>query len=1110
MDENAALFAKVIAAYAAEGFPHEIIGQWTLPENDAADLIELVRKYQPKRILEVGTFVGVSTMLIALVAGEDARVVSIDPGFPLGVEMGSMGSSLGNVDPAMRTHDVALAVARRLGLADRIDLIAGGFSSGATFASRRSSTQIAVPVVGPTVCAERGPFDMVFIDGLHYADVVEADLELACLNTSANGVVLVHDCIGMWGSNVRCGVFRLLSRRPDWNLLHAPFQALYRSIGLVFRSAGSPDLLAQLLDRPSISPYLAAFLQPLVSSLTEHLCPRGVIEIAVGEALLAPHFKNVESCVAILIEGNWTQSLEARVDELLARGIHPANILITAAGALDVVDDAAFVRVLALIGNRGILGAFMRTPPGERTAACRFSRPLRRWVAMAMASGVQVREMRPFDLAPSRFLFLKGAERSPTSSSLCNIVVISSESAQAFESLKAFPILSENQADAVEQAEILQIHYSAGLQRLFLDNEIVNRQRNVEIAQRMMAERRTFISRLRHYFRISRLFGRPAFGVDPVRDIENAVIHARRRGRSNPIVVLNCDPSDEVMQMLLADPRVGGVGGKGSRDDLVAQQPCNPRIGFYYHHDREWKLPQGSETVYFAGPVRLLSRSMLEAAWRAGVTHLYAQADSFWLRIPLKQLHHAAMHARGVITRLAIYQSAVVTKLANSRWRGYFPISLRLMSFHEAFAIALRDANPRSDYIPRRVVVVCGNLAPGGAERQVANTLIGLSRFGLKDTWFLAHHLQDGPGRLNFHLPRLRAADIPAREIRRVMKSVIDPAMPKSLCEAAPGLPANLVLDIADLVEEFVRLKPQVVHAWLDWDNIRAGLAAAIAGVPKIVISGRNLAPYNFKLYRPYMDAAYRALARLPQVHFINNSQAGADNYAEWIGISRERIQVIHNGLEAGDRRRLSDTERAQARARIGIAADSFVVGGVFRFDEEKRPFLWLDVASRVAAVSSQVRFILHGQGPLREAMEARIGKRGLRNLVVMAGVTDDPFNAMSLMDVLLLTSRGEGLPNVVIEAQSVGTAVVCTNAGGAAEAVNPGKSGWVVDSDDPANLANAIVHLIFNPKTLQTALEEGPAFVRCKFGIERMIAETVDAYGLEPAQRSDRRLVSN
>jgi glycosyltransferase involved in cell wall biosynthesis/predicted O-methyltransferase YrrM len=1100
MDDSAALFAKVIAAYEAEGFPHEIIGQWTLPENDAADLIELVRKYQPKRILEVGTFVGVSTMLIALVAGEDARVVSIDPGFPLEVEMSSMGSRFGNVDPAMRTHDVARAVARRLGLANRIDFIAGGFASGATFASRRTSTQTSVPVVGPTVCGERGPFDVVFIDGLHYADVVEADLELACHYTSANGVVLVHDCIGMWGSNVRCGVFRFLSKRPDWKFLHAPFQTLYRSIGLVFRSTGSPDLLAQLLDRPCISPYLAGLLPPLASSLTEHLCPRGVIEIAVGEALLAPHFKNVESCEAVLIEGNWTQSLEARVHGLLARGIDPANILITTAGALDVVDDDAFARVLALIGDHGIVGAFMRTPPGERNAACRFSRPLRRWVAMAMASGVQVREMSPFDLAPSRFLFLKGAERTPTSSSLCDIVVISSASASAFESLETFPMLSEKQADAIEQAELLHIHYSAGLQRLFLDNAIIN-QRNVEIAQQQtMAEQRALSRRSWPYFPIARLFGRPTFGLAPIRDIEDALAHASRRGRSNPIVVLNCDLSNELVQVLLADPRIGGVGVKSSRDGvLVAQQSSNPRIGFYYHHDRQWKLPQGSKTVYFAAPVRLLSRSMLEAAWRAGVTHLYAQADTFWLRIPLQQLHHAAMHARRVIIRLAICRSAVVTKLAKSRWRGYFPGFLRLMSYDEGFATALRDANPRSDYIPRRVVVVCGSLAPGGAERQVANTLIGLSRFGLKDTWFLAHHLQDGPGRLNFHLPRVRAADIPAREIRRVMKSATDPAMPKALREAAPAFSANLVLDIANLVEEFLRLRPQVVHTWLDWDNVRAGLAAAIAGVPRIVISGRNLAPYHFKLYQSYMDAAYRALARLPQVHFINNSQAGADNYAEWIGIPPERIQVIYNGLDSGDRQRLSETERAQAREKLGIPPDSFVVGGMFRFDEEKRPFLWLEVASRLAAVSKQVRFILHGQGPLLEAMAERIAALGLGNLVVVAGVTDDPFNAISLMDVLLLTSRDEGLPNVVIEAQSVGTAVVCTKAGGSPEALNPGKSGWVVDSDDPAEVANTVANLISNPKALTTALEQGPAFVRLKFGVDRMIAETLQAYALEP-----------
>jgi glycosyltransferase involved in cell wall biosynthesis len=280
--------------------------------------------------------------------------------------------------------------------------------------------------------------------------------------------------------------------------------------------------------------------------------------------------------------------------------------------------------------------------------------------------------------------------------------------------------------------------------------------------------------------------------------------------------------------------------------------------------------------------------------------------------------------------------------------------------------------------------------------------------------------------------------------------------------------------------------------------------------VPKIVISGRNLAPNNFNLYQPYMDAAYRTLAGMSQVHFVNNSRAGANNYADWIGIPRDRIHVIYNGLDSGNRRRLSELERAEARAKLGLNPECIVVGGMFRFDEEKRPLLWLEVAARVAAMSSQVRFILHGQGPLAEAMAGRIEALRLRSRVTMAGVTDDPFHAMSLMDVLLLTSRGEGLPNVVIEAQCVGTAVVCTNAGGAPEAVNPGKSGWIVDSDDPADLAHAVVNLISNPKALRMALEEGPTFVQCKFGAERMIVETVRAYGLEAALTSDRWLLAN
>jgi glycosyltransferase involved in cell wall biosynthesis len=98
---------------------------------------------------------------------------------------------------------------------------------------------------------------------------------------------------------------------------------------------------------------------------------------------------------------------------------------------------------------------------------------------------------------------------------------------------------------------------------------------------------------------------------------------------------------------------------------------------------------------------------------------------------------------------------------------------------------------------------------------------------------------------------------------------------------------------------------------------------------------------------------------------------------------------------------------------------------------------------------------------------------------------------------VFLLTSYGEGLPNVLIEAQAMGTAVVCTQAGGAPEAVAEGMTGTVVRQRDAVAIAEAVLALAGDGAALSRARREGPRFVRAKFGMARMIAETIEAYGL-------------
>lgn len=1123
MQDVAELFAAVVRAYAEEGFPHSVIGQWTLPENDVADLIAAVCDRKPRKVLEIGTFVGLSTMLIALAGGPDIQVVSIDPNFPLADEMGSMGSNLGHVDATQATHDIARKVATRLGIEDRITFVAGGYSSGATFSSKRTDPDRAIPVVGEEVGRTYGPFDLVFIDGLHYADVVQADLDLASRHLTPNGSILMHDCVGMWGTNVRAGIFRFLETRSEWRFLHPKFSELYRSIGIVFRT--TDPAAGELLDRPHLEPHSAGLLQPLVSSLVEHLRPAQVIELTTGEASLSKHFAEFVPTAQLTLEPGWPAHLQAQIDGLAAEGVPARDQMVVSCGAADLIGPSEFSALMKIIADSGVRAFFLRTPPGERGAACLHSRPLRSWITEVERHGANVYQISPFDLAPSRFFFSTSTTASPSNSSLCSAVLIAVSGTDKEPPKSNFSLIAPERAELVEQDELLGIHYATAFRGLFEQGRAATEahQRLSRDAQRHAQEMQVLRRRsdellaiedwqrriLQGRERMSPLWKRTLRSIKTVglKEIDNfldviiaeALIHAARHGNIRPCLMISCTMENAELDKLLADPRVGSAGMKDNRETILAShQVGDERIGRYFH-DGKWLLPKGAETVYFIGPIRLLTPSMIATARNAGVENLFTRFGCFWFKVPMEGTMRAARIMRRARSFVGAQRAKVQGAIERSPMlRLLIPAKLRptLITLDEALAAAIKDAVPRQDFVPGRVILVCGNLAPGGAERQVANTLIGLKKHGLQDVSLLAHDLKPGPGRLDFHLPRVQAAGIPVREIERTTQSMPGPDVPDGLKAAAHGLPSGLAVDIANLIREFRRAKPEVVHAWLDWDNIRAGLAAAIAGVPRILVSGRNLAPINFLLYQPYMDAAYRALVSLPQVQLLNNSRAGADNYADWIGIPRQHIDVIYNGLDFAGYRRATSEERSELRSRLGIAPGAFLVGGVLRFDEEKRPLLWIEVAAQIAARRG-CHFVLFGQGVLQPEIEKSIREKGLDSRITLAGVTDSPLTAMSAMDVFLLTSRGEGLPNVLIEAQAVGTPVVCTNAGGASEAVNNGVSGWVVDSDDPSELAEAVVQLHDNPEVRARAEAEGPSFIRDKFSLDRMVRETLDAYQL-------------
>jgi glycosyltransferase involved in cell wall biosynthesis len=417
------------------------------------------------------------------------------------------------------------------------------------------------------------------------------------------------------------------------------------------------------------------------------------------------------------------------------------------------------------------------------------------------------------------------------------------------------------------------------------------------------------------------------------------------------------------------------------------------------------------------------------------------------------------------------------------------------------FQAMLADTVPERA-IPGRVVLVCGSLQPGGAERQVVNTLVGLAPvLGNENLTLLCDYLHAGAKeRYDFYLPQARRSGATVREIRKDFSSK-DP-LPPSFEKAARCLHPGLVADIAALYREFRVLQPEVVHAWLDWSNVRAGLAAVLAGVPRVLLSGRNLSPRHFALNADYYYPAYRALLECgDRVTWLNNSQAGANDYADWLSVPAERIRVLRNGTRFEEQMRPPPERYGELRARWRIPASVPLIGGMFRFGQEKRPLLWIEAAVQIAAALPDAHFVIFGEGPMRSEMETLIRQYSLGARVQMPGVVMSSLDGLAPCDLVLLTSSGEGIPNVLLEAQWLGIPVVTVNAGGAGEAVNDGTTGLVIESDNAADIAAGVLGILRDAALRAKARKEGPSFVNARYGMDRMIAETLTAYDLMPAE---------
>ena len=402
------------------------------------------------------------------------------------------------------------------------------------------------------------------------------------------------------------------------------------------------------------------------------------------------------------------------------------------------------------------------------------------------------------------------------------------------------------------------------------------------------------------------------------------------------------------------------------------------------------------------------------------------------------------------------------------------------------------------------VVFYTGQLGAGGAERQLTRIAAGFETIrvekgeldGVKLTAPIrvaVRHANAESG-ADFFLPVLKDANVQTFLCIDAEKPTIqelnlnDPDFEKLLT----FLPADILDNTLRLVPYFREHNVEIAYLWQDGGILAAALAALIAEVPSIIVSYRGLPP-NLRpdLYRPQLEGLYRSLGKVPGVILNSNCVAAAQAYAKWLDHPVDRYKVIYNALvpasTAGDARDLQIWQDIEASS----AGCTHTVIGVFRFDPNKRPVLWVKTAAAYLVKHPDTRFIIIGQGSDFAKCTALIKKLGLEDRIFLVGRSSHVGFWLEKSNLLLHLAEYEGLPNAVIEAQIAGLPIIATPAGGTTEAMVHGSTGYCLRSNTNPDIEEAlsfIDNVLNSPGKAVKMGEKARRFTKERFTLEQAL----------------------
>ena len=352
----------------------------------------------------------------------------------------------------------------------------------------------------------------------------------------------------------------------------------------------------------------------------------------------------------------------------------------------------------------------------------------------------------------------------------------------------------------------------------------------------------------------------------------------------------------------------------------------------------------------------------------------------------------------------------------------------------------------------------------GGAERAFVQIAIGLKSRGwdvnvisLRDAGALAG--------------RLREAGIPVQALR---------------C----GGPADFRA-IGRLKHALLKNPPAVLLTFLHQANIVGRLAAKRAKV-KNVICGVRVADRRWSVRIP------EALTKHLVTQYVAVSNSVARIHCDICGIAPQKMTAICNGVDL----QAIDAAVPVPRREINCSDNDQVILCVGRLTQQKSPLDVMEAFDKLRQLDpvghQHRKLVFVGDGPLKPALQELIKKKQLENHVHLLGWRSDIAAVMKAATVLVMASKWEGLPNVVLEAQAAGLPVVASAVDGCQEIIEDALTGRLFPAGDTAALASVLRELSGSGDDSHAAAEQmrsriaasAREFTESRFSWEKCVAE--------------------